>query len=114
MIDVVVPAHNEAALIRGCLWSVLSSGLDVRVVVVADGCTDSTVAEASLPGVRVVEIPKSGKAAALNAATPCLRGCSVVYLDADTVLLPGTLRAMAVELDSPSPRFVGPAPVVVR
>jgi GT2 family glycosyltransferase len=112
MIDVVVPAHNEATLIRACLWSVLND--DVKVIVVANGCTDNTAEAAAMPDVTVVEIPRADKAAALNAAEPYRRGCAVVYLDADTVLTPGTLEAMAAALDTSEPRLVGPAPMLVR
>ncbi|MEV4314469.1 glycosyltransferase family 2 protein [Actinocrispum sp. NPDC049592] len=112
MIDVVIPAHNEETLIRACIWSALGPG--VQVIVVADGCTDDTVEAASLPGVTVISLPRSGKAAALNAAEPYRRGCPVVYLDADTVLTPGSLQAIASALDTPSPRLAGPAPLLVR
>jgi hypothetical protein len=126
-LDVVVPAHNEQALIGACLHAVVgdASGLDVRIVVVANGCDDSTVDiaravgedAASKAGVElvVVELPRAAKPAALNAADDYLRGGPVVYLDADTVLIPGTLPALLAAMAAAGgPVMVGPRPVLVR
>lgn len=121
MIDVVVPAHNEQALIGACLRSVLadSAALDLRVIVVANGCSDdtATIARATPAGgqqVVVVQTPRSGKTAGLNAAEPHRRGCSVVYLDADTVLTPGTMPALITALDTAAARLVAPRAILVR
>lgn len=89
-LDVVVPAHEEQALLPRCLRALLWDARDVelRIVVVANGCTDATPAAARrfVPAARelghelvVLELPVAGKAAALNAASPCLRGCPVVF-----------------------------------
>ena len=126
-IDVVVPAHNEQALLGSCLGAVLdnSPGLDVRVIVVANGCDDSTADIARAVGAGaarnadvelvVVELPVAAKPAALNAANDHLRGGPVVYLDADTVLTPGTLSALLAAMDAAGgPIMVGPRPILVR
>jgi len=126
-LDVVVPAHNEQALLGACLDAVLanSRGLDVRVIVVANGCDDSTVDIARTVGEDVagrtdvdfvvVELPVAAKPAALNAANDHLRGGPVVYLDADTVLTPGTLNALLAAMDAAGgPIMVGPRPILVR
>jgi hypothetical protein len=120
-IDVVVPANDEQALIGVCLRAVAddAAGLDVRVVVVANGCTDDTagVARAAGAGVDLVvlELATASKPAALNAANEYLRGVPVVYLDADTVLVPGTLRALLAAMrEAGGPVLVGPRPILVR
>ncbi|GAA2692847.1 glycosyltransferase [Actinoplanes palleronii] len=120
-VDVVVPAHDEEALVGACLAAVVadSRGLDVRVVVVANGCADATaeIARSAGPGVDLVvlELPVAGKPAALNAANEHLRGGPVVYLDADTVITPGTLRALLAVLETAGgPVMAGPRPVLVR
>jgi glycosyltransferase involved in cell wall biosynthesis len=124
-VDVVVPARDEQDLIGACLRAVFGRDdrLDVRVVVVANGCTDRTVdvvrglqrqARAAGHDLRLVEIPAAGKWRALNAAAAHTRGCAVIYLDADTVLLPGTVHALATALaQDTSPRLAAPAPVLV-
>lgn len=65
VVHVVVPAHDEEALLPACLRSVARAArhlrgthpdLAVRVTVVADGCSDTTVGVAQAAGVDVVEI----------------------------------------------------------
>ncbi|SES39182.1 glycosyltransferase family 2 protein [Actinokineospora terrae] len=115
-VDVVVPARDEGALVGAGVRSVFagSAGLDVRVIVVANGCTDDTAERAREAGATVVEVAGEGKAAALNVGLARCRDGAVVFLDADTVLLPGTLARMAAAMDAPEPRLVGPRPLVVR
>ncbi|GLZ41370.1 glycosyltransferase [Actinokineospora sp. NBRC 105648] len=113
MIDVVVPARDEGALIGACLRSVSAPG--VRVVVVADGCSDDTAERAAEAGAEVVETAARGKAAALNTGlSRCRDGAAVVFLDADTVLTPGTTEALARVLDTPRPLLAAPRPLLVR
>ncbi|WP_267276975.1 WecB/TagA/CpsF family glycosyltransferase [Arthrobacter sp. CDRTa11] len=83
---VIIPAHNEAAVIGRtleCLAPFL--GLkDLEVVVACNGCTDETAAVASsFPGVKVLSIPEASKVAALNAADNVATRWPRLYLDAD-------------------------------
>nr|WP_285611912.1 glycosyltransferase [Actinokineospora globicatena] len=112
----MVPARNEGALVGASVRSVFvgSAGLDVRVIVVANGCTDDTAERAREAGAIVFEVAGEGKAAALNAGLARCRDGAVVFLDADTVLMPGALARMAEAMDVPRPRLVGPRPLVVR
>jgi glycosyltransferase involved in cell wall biosynthesis len=66
----------------------------VEIVVSANGCTDRTVATATLPGVIVLDRPEAGKAAALNAGDRAATGFPRIYLDADIVVPPGGLAAV--------------------
>ncbi|MEU8020889.1 MULTISPECIES: glycosyltransferase [Micromonospora] len=106
-IGVVIAAHDEANVIGGCLDALLAdagtdAGVELDVVVVANGCTDDTArVAAARPGVRVVELAEAGKAGALNAGDAVVRGFPRFYLDADVVLGPGALRAMAAALTAP-------------
>jgi glycosyltransferase involved in cell wall biosynthesis len=77
MIGVVIPAHNEEALLDGCLASVARAsvhpalgGEEVRIVVVLDGCTDATARVARRWGVSTlcVEARNVGRARALGCA----------------------------------------------
>ena len=63
---------------------------------VANGCTDDTVAVAAArPGVRVLSLPEPGKAGALNAGDAVAVGFPRIYLDADIVLTTAAVRAVA-------------------
>jgi glycosyltransferase involved in cell wall biosynthesis len=97
---VVIPAHNEAAVIRRCL-DALFSGFgpgELDVVVVCNGCTDDTATLARSSGhpVRVIELAASSKPAALRTGDAEARGFPRLYLDAD-VLLPGSSARRVLE-----------------
>jgi glycosyltransferase involved in cell wall biosynthesis len=99
--SVVVPAHDEAAVIADRLHGLLDSlppGV-VDLVVVANGCTDDTAAAAGrVPGVRVVEIPEASKTAALNRGDRETTAFPRVYLDADIRLSGDALLQVASAL----------------
>ena len=68
-VDVGVFAHNEALGIAGMLRGLLAQdvgGLDVRIVVLCNGCTDGTVVAAGGAGVAVVDLPQGGKSRTWN------------------------------------------------
>jgi glycosyltransferase involved in cell wall biosynthesis len=79
MLSVIIPAHNEAALIGQCLTAALASTgpAVVQLIVAANGCTDQTaaIAQGFVPqatargwALQVLDLPKGGKPGALNAA----------------------------------------------
>jgi glycosyltransferase involved in cell wall biosynthesis len=88
--SVLIPAHNEAAVIRRCLGH-LFEGIGVgelEVAVVCNGCEDDTaaVARASAHPVEVIELDVASKPAALRAGDQLLHTFPRLYLDADVVL----------------------------
>jgi len=101
--SVVVPARNEEASLDACLRSLIAqSGVDFEIVVVDDDSSDRTRQIAlSFPGVRVIDAPPLpqgwvGKNNALVAGAEAARGEWLLFTDADTVHLPGSLaRAIA-------------------
>jgi glycosyltransferase involved in cell wall biosynthesis len=104
-ISVVVPAHDERLVIERCLRSVLESERadDLELLVVCNGCRDGTpdVARAVSPRVRVIETPVGSKHHALNLGDEHASGEVRVFLDADTVVSPGALAAVADLLAQP-------------
>lgn len=84
---VLIPAHNEAAVLPRTL-AVLAQGLreDAEVWVLANGCTDATAQLAREAGVRVLEVEEASKVAALNAGDAAAPGYPRLYLDADIEL----------------------------
>jgi exopolysaccharide biosynthesis WecB/TagA/CpsF family protein len=93
---VIIPAHNEAAVLRRTLAALampLASG-SVEVIVACNGCTDGTEAIAgSFAGVQVLRVAEASKIAALNAADRVATRWPRVYLDADIELPAEALRA---------------------
>ncbi|GAB4140318.1 MAG: glycosyltransferase family 2 protein [Planctomycetaceae bacterium] len=89
-VAVLIPAHNEQAVIEQTLQALLPTlSADDRVVVIADNCTDNTALLARALGAEVVERyddENRGKAFALQAGIQFLSASPpdvVVVLDAD-------------------------------
>jgi len=90
---VVVPARDEAGRIGRCVAAILGQDAKVvEVVVVDDGSRDTTAAEATAAGARVVAAPapgtgQAGKAAACAVgARAATGGRWLAFVDADVVL----------------------------
>jgi glycosyltransferase involved in cell wall biosynthesis len=97
-ISIIVPARNEEASLGECLQSlVCQTGVAYEIIVVDDGSTDRTreIAE-SFAGVRVISggpLPAgwTGKNNALVAGAGIARADWLLFTDADTMHLPGSL-----------------------
>ena len=97
---VIVPAHNEEALIGRCVCSILASRPQfVEVLVVAHNCSDNTAVEAERAGARVLrlnESSQSGKGCALHHGflTALAEGFdAVLVIDADSVVSTNLVEA---------------------
>lgn len=99
--SVVIPAHDEAAVIGRCLRTLLAGAPagSLQVAVVPNGCTDATAQLArAVPGVTVVELAAPGKAAALTAGDAAVTAYPRFYLDADVELSYPALAAVAAAM----------------
>ena len=102
-VSVIIPARNEEACLGDCLQSLVAqSGVVFEIIVVDDHSTDRTREIASsFPEVSVVEagpLPEgwTGKNNAVATGALRARGQWLLFTDADTVHLPGSLaRAVA-------------------
>lgn len=116
MISVVVPAHNEQAVIGRLLTGVLSGAAadEIEVVVVPNGCTDDTagVAASFAPAVRTVVGDDRGKFAALRLGDAHATGYPRIYLDADVEIGADDLRRLATALHEPGVLAVAPERIV--
>lgn len=112
----IIPAHNEAAVIAKTLTSLLG-GADpgeFAIYVACNGCDDNTAQIArGFDDVCVIEIPVASKSSALNAADE--RADDIfprIYLDADVTISTDSLRRVAAALDVPAARAAAPRLVV--
>ncbi len=98
-LSLVVAAHNEEAVIAAKIANTLNCGYPLElleIVVVADGSHDSTADVARDAGAVVLHDPvRRGKAHAVSRGISIASGDIVVLSDANAMLLPGTLHALA-------------------
>jgi cellulose synthase/poly-beta-1,6-N-acetylglucosamine synthase-like glycosyltransferase len=100
-VAVLVPAHNEEAVIAKAVGSILRQlPPNGRLLVIADNCTDGTALAASLAGAEAAlrnDLTLVGKGYALNYGMSLLRADPpqvVVFIDADCVLSEGSLKVL--------------------
>jgi glycosyltransferase involved in cell wall biosynthesis len=106
-VSIAIAARNEEAVIADKIASLV--GLDyppdrLEIVVASDGSEDDTVAAARAcgdPRVRVLDLPRVGKAGALNAAVAVAGGEILVFSDANSIFAPGALRALVAPFADP-------------
>lgn len=102
-LSVVIPAFDVEGWLGATIESVLIQETQPReIIVVDDGSTDATAAVASGfgDGVRLLSQENRGVAAARNAGAAATMGDILLFLDADDLLLPGTLAAACAAFDS--------------
>jgi cellulose synthase/poly-beta-1,6-N-acetylglucosamine synthase-like glycosyltransferase len=107
--DVIVPAHDEEAVIAhiiGSLQQIDWPGDQFRIIVVADNCTDNTVSIATAAGAHVmqrIDREQRGKGYALSFAFTASRARgwadAVVVIDADAEVSPNLLEAFAQRIE---------------
>ncbi|GLK84725.1 glycosyltransferase [Ancylobacter defluvii] len=105
-VSIIVPAYNKWELTRPCLSSVLiagrATGIRYEVILADDGSTDETVDAATLfPGLRVAKGERN-QGFLLNCKTAAARasGRHLLFLNNDTVVLPGWLEPLLSEMDA--------------
>ncbi len=107
-VTVVIAVHNEADVIGAKLENL--AALDyphdrLDVVIASDGSDDETeriVRDSGDPRVRLIALPRAGKAAALNAAMAAARGDVVVFSDANSMFERGAVRALVRPFADPA------------
>ncbi len=105
-VSIIIPARNEEENLGSCLQSLVAQpGVSFEIIVVNDHSTDRTkeIAE-SFPGVRVFEagtLPDgwTGKNNAVTIGARAAQGTWLLFTDADTVHLPGSLTRALREAD---------------
>lgn len=113
-VTAMITVYNGAGHIEQAVRSLLNQSLqDIEVLVLDDGSTDNTVevlAGIEDPRLRVIQLPRTGRAGALALACQEARGQYIANLDADDVSFPERLEKQAAFLDAhPDHAWVGSA-----
>jgi cellulose synthase/poly-beta-1,6-N-acetylglucosamine synthase-like glycosyltransferase len=107
-VSIVIAAHDEELSIGAKLDNVLDLDYPpdrIQVLIASDGSTDRTnaiVAGFADRGIRLLALPRVGKAAALNAALAEATGEIVVFSDANSMFVPGAIRAIVQPFADPA------------
>lgn len=105
-VSIVMAAHNEAAAIGPKLDAIERIDYPaelLEVIVASDGSSDGT--DEIVRGhdrVRLLSLPRVGKAAALNAAVGTAGGEVIAFTDANSLLAPASLRALVRPFADPA------------
>ncbi len=111
-ITTIITVYNGADHITDAVQSLLGqSERGIEVLVVNDGSTDDTLQVlARIPDsrLRILDLPRTGRAGALARACQEAKGLYIANLDADDISFPDRLRKQADFLDShPDHAWVG-------
>jgi cellulose synthase/poly-beta-1,6-N-acetylglucosamine synthase-like glycosyltransferase len=99
-VTIVVAAHNEESSIGEKLRNLLSIDYPsdrLEIIIASDGSDDDTehiVRQFEGTRVRLLALPRRGKAYAMNAAVAASSGDILVFSDANSMYAPGAVRAL--------------------
>ncbi len=114
MASVIIPAHNEATVIRPCIDSLIHQpGVDT-LIVACNGCTDNTAAivRQYYPQAICLEIATPSKVNALNEAEKYISTWPVFYIDADTQVSDNAISIITQALADGTTLLAAPEPVI--
>jgi cellulose synthase/poly-beta-1,6-N-acetylglucosamine synthase-like glycosyltransferase len=107
-VSMIIAAYNEADTIAAKIENLLALDYPpdrLEVVIASDGSDDDTVAVASRYAserIRVLDLPRLGKAGALNEAVRASRGEILVFSDANSMYAPDAIRALVRPFADPT------------
>lgn len=98
-VSVIVPGHNASGTLKACLSSLRSQDWPqdiLEIVYVDDASTDGSIEVASEWADRIVPLTgfRKGPAGARNSGVKESSGQIIVFMDADVLAPPGTIRAL--------------------
>lgn len=100
-VAIVIPSWNSERLLGPCLDSVDAQGVDVELLVIDNGSNDGSLEMLRRRGVEHVSLPRNvGFAAAVDLGAARTAAPLVLALNADTVLAPGAVTALAARLEA--------------
>jgi rSAM/selenodomain-associated transferase 2 len=103
-LSIVVPALDEASVIGATLESLRHLRARGCEVVVVDGGSRDATREVAAPLARVIEAPR-GRAAQMNAGARATSGDILLFLHADTRLVPGADQSLRLGMGRTGARW---------
>src|SRR5262245_37375842 len=99
-VSIIIPCYNAERWIASTISSVLTStSLTIEVIVVDDGSTDgSAQIVRDYSNVRLIQTSNQGVSCARNIGFEASSAPMVVFLDADDLMLPGSLDQQVIVL----------------
>jgi cellulose synthase/poly-beta-1,6-N-acetylglucosamine synthase-like glycosyltransferase len=109
-VSLIVAAHDEEETVASWVHSALALDYPrdrLEVIVASDGSADTTAERARMAGADLVlEVPRGGKVAALNAAVERSSGEILAFSDANSQWEPDALRRLVARLADPEVGYV--------
>lgn len=113
-VAVVIPSWNSLGLLPACLDSLRDQGVELELLVVDNGSGDGSAAYLHERGVPCLELPRNvGFAPAVNLGVARTAAAAALVLNADTVLEPGAVAALAAALAA-DPGLAGVQPRLLQ
>lgn len=117
MATIIIPAHNEAAVIRHCLDSIVHQTNVDKIIVACNGCTDNTVEiinthYANIDKLVCLDIDKPSKTNAINEAEKYVHTYPVFYIDADTHLSNDAITNIISGMQTQQLELAAPTPMI--
>ena len=106
-VSMIIAAYNEADSIGAKIENLLSLDYPAdrfEVIVASDGSDDGTVDVVSAytdPRIKLLALPRQGKAGALNDAVQAASGEILVFSDANSMYAPDAIRALVRHFNDP-------------
>lgn len=119
-VTVILAVYNGARWITDKMKSILQLNYPadrLQILVLSDGSTDDTVAKASAyrdRRIEVVDLPRRGKAATINAGIARARGEILFFTDVRQPLEPDSLRYLAASFADPEVGVASGELVIIR
>ena len=96
MISIIIPLYNKEKYIKKCIESVLLQSItDFEIVIVDDGSTDNSIAiikSFKNERIHIIRQRNQGPSKARNTGLKNASGEWILFLDADDILIPGSLE----------------------
>ena len=99
-VSVIIPAYNEEKYIERTLKSLkIQTHPNIEIIVVCNGCTDKTKEISSNYTIKIISLKEKNVSKSRNSGADSATGEFLVFLDADTILMPDVISNIIKQLN---------------